>query len=105
MAEQTSTVDIDMTIALLQQDLASVPIEEAILVIERWQHQLQGTDLFADLGELKQAILDMRTTATAEILVDLGEAVTTAARDTSPDVSPQLEQLGATLAQAGNALM
>lgn len=105
MAEQTSTIDIDTTIALLQQDLASVPIEEAILVIERWQHPLQGTDLFADLGELKQAILDVRTIAIAEILVDLGEAVTMAAMDISPDVAPQLEQLGATLAQAGNALM
>lgn len=104
MVDRTSTVDIDTTIALLQQDFASIPIEEIIFVIERWQHQLQGTDLFEDLGELKQAILDVRTTAIAEILVNLGEDVT-AAKDIPPDVAPKLEQLGAILAQVGNTLI
>lgn len=105
MVDRTSTVDIDTTIALLQQDFAVIPVEEAIFVIERWQHQLQGTDLFEDLGELKQAILDVRTTAIAEILVDLGEEVTAAAKHISPEVAPQLEQLGAILAQVGNTLI
>lgn len=105
MADQTRTVDIDTTIAALQQGLTSVPLEQAIAVIESWQHQLQGTDLAEDLGDLKQALTDGDTDSIAQILTDLGEDTSESAANATGDVAVKVEQLGELLSQAGQSLM
>lgn len=64
-------VDIDSTIAALQQGLTAIPTDQAIAAIESWQQQLQGNDLAEDLGELKTALTSGTTSkgmSLAEIL-------------------------------------
>ena len=105
MADTTRTVDIDSTIAALQQGLTSVPIEQAIAVIESWQQQLQGTDIAEDLGDLKQALQSGDTTAIAQIMSDLGEDTSESAASATGDIAVKVEQLGELLSQAGQSLM
>ena len=96
-------VDIDTTIAALQQGLTAIPADQAVTVIEGWQQQLQGTDLAEDLGELKQALLSGDAASISEILSDLGEDTSEAAADAPSDVSAKVKQLGTLLAQAGSS--
>jgi hypothetical protein len=103
--ESEITTDLDKTIALLQQDFTLIPIEEVVAMIENWQHQLQDTDFFNDLSELKQAILSVRTTAISKLLINLGGDTTAIAADAPGSLTPKLQQLGALLTQAGNLLM
>jgi hypothetical protein len=105
MTHSTPTVDLDTTIAALQQGLTSVPADEAVAIIDSWQQQLQGHDLAEDLGELKQALLNGDTASIAEILVDLGEDTSgEAASSVSDEISPKIKQLGELLMQAGRSL-
>lgn len=48
--------ELDRTIALLQQDLSNVTLEDALAILENWQQQLQGLEIANDLGELKNAL-------------------------------------------------
>jgi len=105
MADSIRTIDIDTTIAALQQGLTSIPVEQAIAVIESWQQQLQGTDLAEDLGELKAALSEGDVSAISEILTDLGEDTSEAAAEATGDVAVKVEQLGELLSQAGQSLM
>ncbi len=105
MADSTRTVDVDTTIAALQQGLTSVPMQDAIAVIESWQQQLQGTDLAEDLADLKQALQSGDSGAISQIMSDLGEDTSDAAADASGDVAVKVEQLGELLSQAGQSLM
>lgn len=107
MPDTTQTTNFDSTIHLLQQDLASVDLAVAILVIERWEKQLQGTDLFEDLSELKQAILNGNTTDIAKLLSELSEdtsAMTDSVKEESAEVAAKVEQIGTLLSQAGRSL-
>lgn len=104
MADSIRSIDVDTTIAALQQGLTSVPLEDAIAVIESWQQQLQGTDLAEDLGDLKQALQSGDVSSISEILSDLGEDTSEAAADASGDVAVKVEQLGELLSQAGQSL-
>ncbi|MBD1858865.1 MULTISPECIES: hypothetical protein [Leptolyngbya] len=105
MADSLRTIDVDTTIAALQQGLTAIPVEQAIAVIESWQQQLQGTDLAEDLGDLKQALTDGDTSTIAQILSDLGEDTSEAASEATGDVAVKVEQLGELLSQAGQSLM
>lgn len=105
MADSIRTIDVDTTIATLQQGLTAIPIEQAIAVVESWQQQLQGTDLAEDLGDLKQALADGDSDTIAQILVDLGEDTSDAASDATGNVAVKVEQLGELLAEAGQSLM
>lgn len=104
-AESNITTDLDETIALLQQDFTLIPIEEVVAMIEGWQHQLQDTDFSADLDELKQAVLSVRTTAISKLLINLGEDTSAVAADAPGKLAFKLQQLGALLTQAGGLLM
>jgi hypothetical protein len=105
MADTTRTIDIDTTIAALQQGLTSVPIEQAISIIKSWQQQLQGTDLAEDLGDLKQALTNGDSSSIAQILSDLGEDTSESAASATVDIAVKVEQLGELLSQAGQSLM
>jgi hypothetical protein len=105
MADTTRTIDIDTTIAALQQGLTSVPIEQAISIIKSWQQQLQGTDLAEDLGDLKQALTNGDSSSIAQILSDLGEDTSESAASATGDIAVKVEQLGELLSQAGQSLM
>lgn len=106
MADTTQTTDFDSTIDLLQQDLSSVDLALAVTIIERWEHQLQGTDIFEDLMELKQAILNGSFTEAKKLLSDLGEATIAAAgrirEDGADEVAAKIEQIGQLLSQASH---
>ncbi len=104
MADSTRTVDVDTTIGALQQGLTSVPVEEAIAIIESWQQQLQGSDLAEDLGDLKQALLSGDVASIAQIMSDLGEDTSDAAANATGDVAVKVEQLGELLSEAGQSL-
>jgi hypothetical protein len=104
MADATKNVDLDSTISALQQDLSSIPTDQAIAIINNWQNQLSGTDLAEDLGELKEAILSGDTNAIADLLVDLGEDSQSAAANATGDVANKVQRLGEMLCEAGNAL-
>ncbi|MBE9013803.1 hypothetical protein IQ250_26810 [Pseudanabaenaceae cyanobacterium LEGE 13415] len=104
MADSIRTIDVDTTISALQQGLTSIPVEEAIAVIESWQQQLQGTDLAEDLGDLKAALQQGDASAISQIMIDLGEDTSEAAADATGDVAVKVEQLGELLSQAGESL-
>jgi hypothetical protein len=104
MADATKNVDLDSTISALQQDLSSIPTDQAIAIINNWQNQLSGTDLAEDLGQLKEAILSGDTNAIADLLVDLGEDSQSAAANATGDVANKVQRLGEMLCEAGNAL-
>lgn len=104
MADSIRTIDVDTTIAALQQGLTSIPVEQAIAVIESWQQQLQGTDLAEDLGDLKAALTSGDVASISQILSDLGEDTSEAAADATGDVAVKVEQLGELLTQAGQSL-
>jgi hypothetical protein len=100
-------VDIDTTIAALKQGLASIPADQAIAVIESWQQQLQGNDLAEDLGELKTALTSGTTSkgmSLAEILADIGEDTTEAAKGADPGAAAKVQELGELLSQAASSL-
>ena len=104
MSDTTQTTDFDSTINFLQQDLASVDISLAINFIERWENQLQGTDIFEDLMELKQAILNGNRTDIENLLRDLGEDTAATASDVrqngSVEIATKIEQISQLLSQA-----
>ncbi|MBW4441604.1 MAG: hypothetical protein KME10_10295 [Plectolyngbya sp. WJT66-NPBG17] len=104
MADSIRTIDVDTTIAALQQGLTSIPVEQAIAVIESWQQQLQGTDLAEDLGDLKAALSQGDVSSISQILTDLGEDTSEAAADATGDTAVKVEQLGDLLSQAGQSL-
>ncbi|MGG6264626.1 hypothetical protein ACQ4M3_15220 [Leptolyngbya sp. AN03gr2] len=104
MADSVRTIDVDTTIAALQQGLTSIPVEQAIAVIESWQQQLQGTDLAEDLGDLKAALQQGDASMISQIMIDLGEDTSEAAADATGDVAVKVEQLGELLSQAGESL-
>lgn len=105
MADSMRTIDIDTTIAALQQGLTSVPLEDAIAMIESWQEQLRGTDLAEDLADLKQALRIGDTDAIAQIMSDLGEDTADSAADATGEMAVKVEQLGELLSTAGQSLM
>lgn len=73
MTDTTQTTDFQSTIHLLEQDLSSVDPALAILMIERWEERLQGTEIFGDLVELKQAILNGNMTNLEKFLGNLSQ--------------------------------
>lgn len=103
MPDPTQTADFESTINLLQQDLSSVDTALAINIIERWQHQLQGTDLFAKLTELKQAIFNGNLTELENRLREVGEETSAIAASVREDGAVEvaaLEQISKLLLQA-----
>ncbi|WP_017651785.1 hypothetical protein [Fortiea contorta] len=102
----TQNVDLDTTISALQKGLTSIPVEQAIAVINSWQQQLQGTDLAEDLDELKLALSNSSSdqAAIADILTDLGEDTSEAATNANPDIASKVRQLARLLSQAGQSL-
>ncbi len=108
MPDTTQTTDFDSTIHLLQQDPASVDLAVVINIIERWEHQLQGTNIFEDLMELKQAILNGNSTELENLLRDLGEKTVAAAgsarEDGEDEVAAKIEEIGKLLSQASHTV-
>ncbi|MBW4646810.1 MAG: hypothetical protein KME23_28130 [Goleter apudmare HA4340-LM2] len=102
----TQNVDLDTTIAALQQGLTSIPVDQAIAVINSWQQQLQGTDLAEDLDELKMALTSNTGdgSAIANILIDLGEDTSQAATNVGGDVATKVQRLASLLTEAGESL-
>lgn len=95
MADQSlQAMDLDATIAALQQGVTSIPIDEAIAIIETWQSQLQGHDLAEDLGELKAALQNGELGSISDILVDIGEDTIGTASAAPSDASSKLQQIG-----------
>lgn len=104
MADRLGTVDFNTTIAALQQDLTAIPADDAYVIIEAWQRQLQGTDIVEDLEQLKQAITNGDTDVIAQTLSDLGEDTTEAASDatTNTTAAAQAQRMAELLSQAGS---
>lgn len=106
MSDITQATDFDSTINFLQQDLSSVDLALAINIIERWENQLQGTDIFKDLMELKQAILNGNSTDLKNLLRALGEDTAAVAgsvrEDGVAEVAAKIEQISTLLSQASN---
>jgi hypothetical protein len=104
MPDTTQTADFDTTIHFLQQDLASADLALAINYIEQWENQLQETDIFQNLMELKQSILDGNLTELEKILRRLGESTTATAndirKDNSETIAAKVEQIGQLLIEA-----
>jgi len=98
--------DIDTTIAALQAGITAIPTEQAIAVLESWEHQLRGLGIADDLGELKDALRKQKSAdAIANLLISLGEDTAgELAIETSPEVTTKIRQLASLLAQAGTAL-
>ena len=99
-------VDIDSTIAALQQGLTAIPADQAVAVIEGWQQQL-GDPLAKDLGELKAALSSGKTSSgksLAEVLAGIGKMTTDAAASADPGAAAKVKQLGELLTQAASSL-
>ena len=45
MADMMQTLDLNTTISVLQQDISSISMDEAMALIDSWHQQLQGTDI------------------------------------------------------------
>jgi hypothetical protein len=99
MADTTQTTDLDLTIHLLQQDLSTVDTALAIMTIERWEEHLQGTDIFKDLSELKQALLNGRNDDVQSLLRALSEKTNLMADSLSGEPAEQTKQIAALLVQ------
>jgi hypothetical protein len=105
MADQSlQTMDLDATIAALQQGVTSIPLDEAVAIIEAWQSQLQGHDLAEDLGELKAALQNGNSGQISELLIDIGEDTSGSSSAAPSDITSKLQQLGQLLYQAGHAI-
>lgn len=108
MTQTIQTSDLDATLNLLQQDLTKADPAVAIALIERWETQLQDTDIFAKLSELKQVILEGRSTAIAQLLDELGQATSASVAHIhdhgSANVELRIDQLGQALSQASQSL-
>ncbi|MDF5707900.1 MAG: hypothetical protein PUP90_09545 [Nostoc sp. S4] len=102
MVNPIQSVDLDTTIAALQQDPTKISSNKAFAIIEAWQQKLEGDDIAEDLGELKEAIQSRDTAAISRILTDLGEDTTGVATDLPTDVAAKVQQLGSLLKQAGS---
>jgi hypothetical protein len=100
MTSSAHGVDFDTTIAALQQEPAAIAPNDAIAIIDSWQQQLQGHDIAADLGELKQALQQGNNAEISKILADLGEDTTEVAADLPADISAKVKQIGQLLSQA-----
>lgn len=97
--------DLDLTISTLEKDLTTVSANDAIAIIENWQHHFQGHRLAGDLEQLKHAISMGNRSAIADILLAAGkDASGEAASRTADDVSPKILELGNLLNQVGNSL-
>lgn len=103
----TQNIDIDTTISTLQQDLTSIPVEQAIAVIDAWKQQLQGSDLAEDLEQLKLALTRGTNDGStiAEILAQLSEDTSDASDNVSREVAPKVQQLAQMLSQAAESLL
>jgi hypothetical protein len=102
MVNPIQSVNLETTIAALQQDLSKIQKNDALAIIDAWQQKLEGNDIAEDLGELKQAIQSRDTAAISRILIDLGEDTRGAAADLPADVAAKVQQLGSLLQQAGS---
>lgn len=102
----STQADIDSTIAALQGGITTIPIEQAIAVLESWQHQLQGLAIADDLGELKDALRKGKSAqAIANLLTSLGEdTLGELSIETSNEVAVKIRQLADLLSQAGTTL-
>lgn len=106
MTDPDTTTDLDAAISALQQDLATIPADEAFAIIDHWQQQLQG-DLAEDLGELKSALIggtSSKGVPLSDILTDLGEDTAEAAANANSDVTVKIQQLAELLSRAGRSL-
>lgn len=100
MTNQTQTADLDTTIALLKNGLASIDPEAAIANIEAWQQQLQGTEIAETLGELKLAIDNgVRSGEIPGILAHLGNQAASAAASQEGSSASKLQELGQLLSK------
>lgn len=105
MADQSlQAMDLDATIAALQQGVTSIPVDEAIAIIETWQSQLQGHDLAEDLGELKAALQSGGSGSISDLLIDIGEDTMETSSGAPSDSSSKIQQLGQILYQAGQSI-
>ncbi len=98
--------DVNTTIAALQKGLTAIPTDQAVSVIDSWQQQLQGSKLADDLGELKAALSGTSSNgkSLAEILTDIGQGTTEAAKTADPSAAATVKQLGELLSQAASSL-
>ena len=99
------TLDLNTTISVLQQDISSISIDEAMALIDNWHQQLQGTDIAQKLYELKQILIGGNTGSISKMLVDIGENISVGAANSTDDVAANVQKLGNMLIQAGNSLM
>lgn len=105
MADMMQTLDLDATLAVLQQGIESISMDEAMAIIDSWHQQLLGTEIGQDLNELKQTLLGGNTLAIAKLLIGLGKDTSAAAATATDDVATQVQKLGNLLMQAGDSLM
>lgn len=105
MADMMQTLDLNTTISVLQQDISSISMDEAMALIDSWHQQLQGTDIAQKLIELKQILIGGNTGSISKMLVDIGENISVGAANSTDDVAANVQKLGNMLIQAGNSLM
>lgn len=107
MSELNPTT-MDSTINILQQDLNTVDTAVALALIEQWENQLQETEIFTQLSELKQAILNGNTSPIPELLNGLAQSTSTDnafIREQVPDeMEAQVSQISELLSRAGQGL-
>jgi hypothetical protein len=103
--DMMQTLDLNTTISMLQQDISSISIDEAMALIDNWHQQLQGTDIAQKLIELKQILIGGNTGSISKMLVDIGENISVGAANSTDDVAANVQKLGNMLIQAGNSLM
>lgn len=98
--------ELNRTIALLQQDLSVVSLEDALAILESWISQLQGLEIANDLGELKDALRKQKSPdAIANLLIELGGDTTSELLiETSEETATKVRQLADLLTQAGRSL-
>jgi dihydroxyacetone kinase DhaKLM complex PTS-EIIA-like component DhaM len=100
MAQSAQGVDLDATIAALQQEpTTSIPMADAIAMIDGWKQQLEGEDIAADLDELRQALESGDRDDIVAVLADLGEYTSEIAVDLPAEVSEKVAQIGMLLSQ------
>ncbi len=106
----SSIVELDQTIATLQEGLTFVPPTKALSLIDSFGQQVQSlgaNDIASNLSALKQLLTSGSATGSdiGQVLVQLGSQTTSAASGADASISNKLQQLGELLTELGNSLL
>lgn len=108
---QSSTTDLDQTISILQGDLTTIPVDNALEIIDNFEQQVANLSnaggIASGLAQLKQLLhTDAATPAEfGQVLAEIGSQTRVVASEQETAIAEKLKQLSELLIQAGQSLI